>query len=324
MTGRVLTAVAAVSLTLICVPAESAYAEPGAPPDPIPTRDIKQHLEKFQAIADANGGTRAAGTSGDAASRDYVAAALRRAGYRVTLQAFEFQSGNATRTTYNLFAESRQGDADRVVTAGAHLDSVSAGPGINDNGSSAAGLLEVALRMATTQPKNRIRFVWWGAEELGLLGSKYYVANLSEADRAKIGLYLNFDMIASPNFAYKIRDGSAGPAGSAEIERNFGRYFDSRNLPHVRAPLNGRSDYDPFLRAGIPMGGLFTGAEGIKTTEEQRLFGGQAGRPYDSCYHRACDTTADIDDTALTVNTGAIADAVQTYAFSDSLPGARH
>ncbi|WP_433655798.1 M28 family metallopeptidase [Nocardia sp. CA-128927] len=479
-TGQLIAAATTVPLALSLALAGSVSAEPAAPPgqlaDSIQAPAVNQHLEKFQSIANANGRTRAAGTAGYDASRDYVAGELRRVGYTVTLQPFTFQSfrekstavleqvsaghtsykatqpgqvelsdfatltysgsgetratvqgvdlalspglqpntstsgceaadfagftrGNIAliqrgtcsaadkarnaqaagasgviifnegqdgrtdafaepldekgikvpvvgasfavgkdlaaankvvrlktdteslpATTHNVIAESKTGNADQVVMAGAHLDSVRAGAGINDNGSGSAGLLEVALQMATQQPKNKVRFAWWGAEELGLVGSKYYVANLSAANRAKLALYLNFDMIGSTNFAYMIYNGSSGPAGSAAIEQNFNRYFDSRSIPHIRTALDGRSDYGAFMRAGIPVGGLFTGAEGIKTQREQQLFGGQAGRAYDSCYHRSCDTTANINNTALTVNTAAIADAMQTYAAAADPP----
>ncbi|MFG1792541.1 M28 family metallopeptidase [Nocardia sp. NPDC049149] len=229
---------------------------------------------------------------------------------------------STTRTTSNVIAETKKGNADKVVMAGAHLDSVLAGPGINDNGSGSAGLLEVALQTAMFTPKNKVRFAWWGAEELGLLGSEHYVASLSEADRKKLGLYLNFDMIGSPNYAYMIYDGSeGGPAGSAEIEKNFDRYFDTLRLPHITTPFDGRSDYGPFIAVGIPAGGLFTGAEGIKTPEQAKMFGGEAGKAYDACYHSACDSTKNINEKALRVNTGAIAFSVATYAFSDNPPG---
>ncbi|MGY2062125.1 M28 family peptidase, partial [Nocardia gipuzkoensis] len=190
-----------------------------------------------------------------------------------------------------------------------------------DNGSGSAGLLEVALQASSTPTKNKLRFAWWSAEELGLLGSEHYVGALSEADRNKIGLYLNFDMIASPNYSYMIYDGSPGPAGSVDIEKNFARWFDLQGIPHVPATLDGRSDYGPFMTAGIPVGGLFTGAEGIKTPEEQKMFGGQAGKAYDSCYHSPCDTIDNINDKALTTNTGAIAFSIAGYALSNDLPG---
>lgn len=479
--GHVIAAAAALPLVLSFALSGSAVAEPSAPPEnqaavPIQAPAVKQHLDRFQAIANANGRNRAAGTPGYDASRDYVAGELRRVGYQVTLQAFTFQAfkersaavmeqesngrktyratppdrselgefatatysgsgeakaktqgvdlvlppgpkanasssgceaadfakftrGNiallqrgtctfadkakhaqaagasgviifnegqpgrtdaftepleqtgitipvvgasfdvgadlaktnsvvrlktdtetALATTHNVLAESPQGDPARVVMAGAHLDSVRAGAGINDNGSGSAGLLEVALQMATSQPKNKLRFAWWGAEELGLIGSNYYVQNLPQADRARLQLYLNFDMIGSPNFAYKIYSGSTGPAGSVTIEQNFARYFASRNIPVGRTAIGGRSDHAAFARAGIPVGGLFTGAEGIKTRQEQQQFGGTAGRPYDPCYHRACDTTANINEGALIVNTEAIANAMQTYAASNDPP----
>ena len=157
--------------------------------------------------------------------------------------------------------------------AGAHLDSVPQGPGINDNGSGSATLLEVAEQMAKVKPRNKVRFAWWGAEEAGLVGSTAYVAGLSQAERNKIALYLNFDMVGSPNYVFFIYDGDdsdaedapAGPPGSAEIEKTFERFYNSRSLPFKGTDFSGRSDYGPFIAVGIPSGGLFTGAEGVKT-----------------------------------------------------------
>ncbi|WP_424527945.1 M28 family metallopeptidase [Sphaerisporangium viridialbum] len=463
----------------------------GADPDPaqlartITAPGVKQHLQKLQQIADANGGTRAAGTPGFAASRDYVADRLKKAGYKVTIQPFEFPyfqqnatallqqispdpkvyaptpvdgsavgefatmtysgSGDVTaplqnvdltlppapapsstsgceasdfagftpgniallqrgtcnfqvkaenaqaagaagaiifnegqsgrtdtlqgtlgaptvkipvvgasfavgeelsspagtvvrlrtdttsevRTTQNVVADSKWGDASKVVQLGAHLDSVPAGPGINDNGSGTAAILEVATKLAKIPTRNKLRFSFWSGEELGLLGSEHYVATLSAEEQARTKLYLNFDMVASPNYALKIYDGDdsdatgapAGPAGSDEIEKLFEKYFDTLRQGHVGTDFDGRSDYGPFIAAGIPAGGLFTGAEGIKTPAEQALFGGTAGKAYDSCYHQACDTLANINDKALALNTGAIATAAVVYAFSRDLPG---
>ncbi|MBB4913443.1 M28 family metallopeptidase [Streptosporangium saharense] len=234
-----------------------------------------------------------------------------------------------TRLTHNVIADSRWGDPNKVVMLGAHLDSVDAGPGINDNGSGSAADLTVAEALGRIPTVNRLRFAWWSAEELGLLGSQHYVDTLTDAQRSKIKLYLNFDMVASPNYALKIYDGDdsdqtgapAGPAGSAEIEKLFEKYFDTLRQPHNGTDFDGRSDYGPFIAVGIPSGGLFTGAEGIKTAEEARLFGGTAGKPYDGCYHQACDTIANINDKALALNTGAIATAAVVYAFSGKLPG---
>src|SRR5690606_28613493 len=155
---------------------------------------------------------------------------------------------------------------------------------------------EVALQMAKLKPKNKLRFAFWGAEEFGLLGSEHYVASLSEEERAKIKLYLNFDMIGSPNYTFGIYDGdgdafgTAGPPGSDKIEEDFEKFFTGRRLPFTASAFTGRSDYGPFIEAGIPAGGLFTGAEERKTEEEAAIFGGTAGLPLDPCYHSACDT----------------------------------
>jgi aminopeptidase Y len=226
-------------------------------------------------------------------------------------------------TDHNVVAETRGGDRDNVVMVGAHLDSVPEGPGINDNGSGTAAILETALQMSRYPVRNKVRFAFWAAEEIGLLGSDQYVAALSEAQRDRIRLYLNFDMVASPNYAFKLYDGDdsdatgspAGPPGSAQIEDRLEKFFDSRGLAHVGTDFDGRSDYGPFILVGIPSGGIFTGAEGIKTPAEAALFGGTAGVAYDACYHIACDTIANIDRTALDVNADAIADSTARYAF---------
>ncbi|MDQ4070101.1 MAG: M28 family metallopeptidase, partial [Actinomycetota bacterium] len=224
-------------------------------------------------------------------------------------------------TTRNVLAETEGGNRDNVVMVGAHLDSVTAGPGINDNGSGSAAILETAVQMAKVKPRNTVRFAWWSAEESGLIGSRHYVTNLSEAERGKIALYLNFDMVGSPNFVRFVYDGDnstgagvAGPAGSESIEKLFVDYFNSVGLPSEPTPFNGRSDYGPFIDFGIPSGGLFTGAEGIKTAAQAATYGGTAGVAYDPCYHAACDTYANNSSTGLDQMSDAIAHAVITYA----------
>jgi Zn-dependent M28 family amino/carboxypeptidase len=207
------------------------------------------------------------------------------------------------RETRNIIAETSGGDPNRVIVIGAHLDSVSRGPGVNDNGSGSATILEVAEVFASQQrdTRNKLRFIWWGAEELGLIGSNYYVSQLSPAERDAIELNLNFDMVGSPNYVRFVYDGdnsafpvgpgsAAGPQGSGEIERVFHDYFGSQGQASSETAFSGRSDYGPFIAVGIPAGGLFTGAEGVKTVQEAAVYGGTAGEAYDRCYHLACDT----------------------------------
>ncbi|MFU8872922.1 M28 family metallopeptidase [Micromonospora sp. SL4-19] len=279
------------------------------------------------------------GTLGDTFALDFAATGVTQAlgqqlvaqvssGLTLRVKADTFRG---TATAENLIAESDSGDPNNVVMAGAHLDSVSAGPGINDNGSGSASLLEIATQMRKVKPKNKVRFALWAAEESGLIGSEYYVDNLSAAERKKIALYLNFDMVASPNYvrfvydgdnsAFPVGTGSAhGPAGSGAIEQLFHDQFASQGLASRETPFSGRSDYGPFIAAGvdIPSGGLFTGAEGVKTADEAAVFGGTAGMPYDSCYHQACDTINNINKQALEEMSDAIAHAVITYAFDTS------
>ena len=228
-----------------------------------------------------------------------------------------------TRTTRNVIAETPGGDPNHVIVIGAHLDSVSRGPGINDNGSGSATILEVAEVFAAQGrvPRNKLRFAWWSAEEQNLIGSTYYVNNLTQAQKDAIELNLNFDMIGSPNFVRFVYDGNnsagggaVGPAGSGAIEQLFLDYFASQSLANAPTPFNGRSDYGPFIAAGIPAGGLFTGAEGVKTAEQAAIYGGTAGANYDPCYHLACDTYANNSNTALDQMSDAVAHSVLLFS----------
>jgi len=226
------------------------------------------------------------------------------------------------RTTYNVLAETNTGDDSNVVMVGAHLDSVGEGPGINDNGSGSAAILEVALQMKKVKPTNTVRFAWWGAEESGLVGSDFYVANLTDAERANIALYLNFDMIGSPNFVRFVYDGSGdafglpGPPGSAAIEDGFNKFYADRGLAFEPTQIDFRSDYAAFFDNGIPFGGLFTGAEGIKTPAQVAIYGGTAGQQFDPCYHEACDTFDNNSNAVLDLNADSVAFATLTYAMS--------
>jgi Zn-dependent M28 family amino/carboxypeptidase len=229
------------------------------------------------------------------------------------------------RPSRNVIAQTTTGNPDNVVMAGAHLDSVAAGPGINDNGSGTAALLETAVRLGGAPAvANAVRFAFWGAEEEGLIGSTRYVAGLAEADRQKIALYLNLDMVGSPNAAYLAYDGDnsdnqgagPGPEGSATVERVLLEQLAAAGVTGEGTDFDGRSDYGPFIAAGIPAGGLFTGAEEVKTPEQAQRWGGTAGQPYDRCYHQACDRLDGIDRTALDRNTDAVAGTIARFALS--------
>jgi Zn-dependent M28 family amino/carboxypeptidase len=228
------------------------------------------------------------------------------------------------KTTYNVLAE-LAGTSDTVVMVGGHLDSVSAGPGINDNGSGSAAILDIAEAMRKVEPVNTVRFAWWSAEESGLVGSDFYVNSLTADELDDIALYLNFDMIGSPNYVRFVYDGDgtvgpAGPPGSEAIEDLFVDFYDDRGLESEPTAFDGRSDYGPFIAEGvdIPAGGLFTGAEGIKTDAQVAVYGGVAGEQYDPCYHEACDTFANNNNAVLDLNSDAIAFATLTYAMDTS------
>ncbi|MFF0446427.1 M28 family metallopeptidase [Streptomyces sp. NPDC004609] len=310
--------IALAGLLATAVPAAGAAAAPAegsttaAAPD-IPLASVKAHLTQFQSIAAANGGNRAHGRTGYKASIDYVKAKLDAAGYTTAVQ--QFTTGGAV--GYNLVADWPGGDEGQVLMAGAHLDSVTSGAGINDNGSGSAAVLETALAVsrAGLRPTRHLRFAWWGAEELGLVGSKYYVNNLPAADRAKVSAYLNFDMIGSPNPGYFVYDDDVA------LEKVFKDYFTGIGVStEIETEGDGRSDHASFKNAGIRVGGLFTGAGRAKTAAQAQKWGGTAGQSFDRCYHSACDNTANINDTALDRNSDAVAHAVWTLGTAVTVP----
>ena len=283
--------------------AGATSSPPAAAAPDISVANVKAHLAQLQSIATANGGNRAHGSTGYKASLDYVKAKLDAAGFTTSVQQFT----SSGRTGYNLIADWPGGNADQVVMAGSHLDSVSRGPGINDNGSGSAAILETALAVSRAgyHPTKHLRFAWWGAEELGIVGSGHYVDGLSPANRSKISSYLNFDMIGSPNPGYFVYDDD--PA----IEKTFKDYFTGLGIAtEPETEGDGRSDHAPFKDAGVPVGGLFSGADHVKTAAQAAKWGGTSGKAFDACYHSSCDTTSNIDGTALDRNSDAIAHAV--------------
>jgi Zn-dependent M28 family amino/carboxypeptidase len=211
--------------------------------------------------------------------------------------------------TSNIFAETISAQTDNVVVVGSHLDSVPAGAGINDNGSGSAVNLELALTLSQclVNPINRVRFAWWAAEELGLLGSRHYVDDLvknNPSGLADIILNLNFDMIGSPNFFYGIYNGSgAAPEirqRSVLIQNQFEAAVSRQNKPYDLTPFSGRSDYGPFIENGVAAGGLFSGAEEVKNAAGRSKFTGIANTAYDPCYHDYCDSFENINVEGLT------------------------
>ncbi|MCW1958200.1 MAG: M28 family metallopeptidase [Mycobacterium sp.] len=227
----------------------------------------------------------------------------------------------------NVIAQTKTGSPQNVVMVGGHLDSVPEGPGINDNGSGIAAVLETALQLGSEAAvNNAVRFGFWGAEEVGIVGSRKYVASLNAEQLKDIALYLNFDMLGSPNPGYFTYDGDQStelgrdqsppriPEGSAGIERTFVGYLKSAGKTAEDTSFDGRSDYDGFTKAGIPAGGLFSGAEEEKSPQQAGLWGGTANAPFDPNYHKPTDTLEHVDRTALDINGRGVAWAVGMYA----------
>jgi Zn-dependent M28 family amino/carboxypeptidase len=230
----------------------------------------------------------------------------------------------AVRVRIEVSAVTRRAQAENVIAdlpgrgagavlLGAHLDSVANGPGINDNGSGSALVLELArqARRLGVRPARGLRFAFWAAEELGLVGSSAYVESLGPRERAQLLAVLNFDMVASPNFGRFVYDGDSEPAGSTRIEALFRSYFAAHRQNVEEVSIQGSSDHASFSRAGIAVGGLFTGADAVKDPALARRFGGAAGRPYDACYHQPCDTLANVNIRVL----GQMADAAAVVAL---------
>jgi Zn-dependent M28 family amino/carboxypeptidase len=239
----------------------------------------------------------------------------------------KLNAGVRNERTRNVIAQTKTGSTANVVMVGAHLDSVPEGPGINDNGSGVAAVLETALQLGNSpQVTNAVRFGFWGAEEVGLRGSNNYVQSLNVDALKDIALYLNFDMLGSPNPGYFTYDGDQStppkdnegvprvPEGSAGIERTLVAYLKGTGKPPEDTSFDGRSDYDGFTQSGVPAGGIFSGAGDKKSVEQAERWGGQAGEPFDPNNHKATDTLDHIDRTALEINGGGVAYAVGVYA----------
>jgi aminopeptidase S len=305
-------------------PVASARPTPEVTPEPsftgpelakrLDARAMLAHLEAFQRIADGAGGNRATGTPGFDASVDYISETLAASGYSVEAQRFDV--GGVT--SVNLLVEV-SGTGDGVLMLGAHLDSVPAGPGINDNGSGAAALLELARAARELPPPPRtVRFAFWGAEEGGPFGSAAYVAELSHAERDEIVAYLNFDMLASPNAVAFVYDEADAAAGSAAITAQLTRTMEFASLSWEPIDLEGDSDHGPFVDVGIPTGGLFSGGIEPVTDAQAARHGATAGVPADPCSHRACDTIDNVDLATLSGMTHVVALALADLAIGDA------
>ena len=285
-----------------------------------------EHLQALQKIADENGGNRAAGTPGYDASVEYVVGVLRDIGFKASTPTFESSGEDGEEsgvTQRNVIAQTRIGDPEHVVMIGAHLDSVTDGPGIVDNGSGVVTLLEIATQLGVEPSvQNRVRFAFFGAEENGAEGSSAYVEGLSPDDRQRIKLYLNVDMVASPNGGFFVQGGKgndleeAGPPGSATIAEVLADQLVKTGVTSPEFIEFVGDDESPFIEAGIPVGGAENGDEEEKTRRQARAWGGQAGEVYDRCYDVACDTIDNVNRDVLNHYMRALAGTLAHFATS--------
>jgi aminopeptidase S len=332
--SRIRLALVGISVTLAATACGSSAvgAAPIEPDGPLVTQltgevsDARamKHLQALQKIADEHGGNRASGTSGYDASVRYVVGVLRRAGFKVTTPTYQADDGwRSSGPERNVIAQTRTGDPGNVVMIGAHLDSVEDGPGIVDNGSGVASLLEIATRLGTDPAvQNTVRFAFFGHEETGGQGSASYVESLSAEDRTKIKMYLNVDMVASPNGGYLVQGGmgddedAAGPAGSATIGQVLADELvrAGATAPEIIEFVG--DDEAAFIEAGIPVGGAENGDAKKKTTEQAQAWGGQAGQVFDPCYHQACDRMDNVNREVLNRYLRALAGTLAHFATS--------
>jgi aminopeptidase S len=334
--SRIRLAFVGISVTLAAVACGSVAGEPlpNAPDAPLVRQlagDVSdaramKHLQALQKIADEHGGNRASGTRGYDASVEYVVGVLREAGFKASTPTYDSSGGDgegSSRPQRNVIAQTRTGDPDRVVMIGAHLDSVEDGPGIVDNGSGVATLLEIATQLgADPSVQNTVRLAFFGDEENGAEGSSAYVEGLSAADRKKIKLYLNVDMVASPNGGYFVQGGkgrdseTAGPAGSATIGRVFADQLVKTGVTSPEIIEFVGDDESPFIDAGIPVGGAENGDAEEKTAKQAKAWGGKAGKVFDRCYHEACDTIDNVNRDVLNHYLRALAGTLAHFATS--------
>lgn len=289
-------------------------------------------LDDLQAVADAHDGNRAAGTDGAAASRDLVAETLKDAGLKVTREPFVSSNGFAGE---NLFAEI-PGTSDDVVLLGAHLDSVTMGPGLNDNASGVGTLVETALIEAQRDSARSatVRFAFWDAEEIGILGSSAYVEQLPAEEKEGITAYVNYDMTATldgyvgiidsdlssiDEHPEEIRDllsemysGADVASDSTRVEQTLWDFYRAANLDgfELRSEIMtlANSDTLPFLADGtVPYSGIgMLGADQEVDDDGTILFA--------ACYHQACDTRANIDEDAYLTSIGSALHVIDTLA----------
>jgi aminopeptidase S len=301
---------AAVTLTAAVAVTGSAYAGtapvapvPAAPaaaaPPVITAATSMVHLQQLMGFATASNNTRVIGSTGFESTVTYIQQQLAALGWQTSVQNFTTGGKSAS----NVIAEWPFGDATHVIMAGAHSDSVSAGPGLNDDGSGVAVLLAnaAAIAQANLQPQKRIRLGFWGAEEQGDVGSGYYVSHLASGESKKIDAYLNFDMVGN-----KVENGKAvGWSLYVEGQSNglnapFQTYFSSQNVTvNPSLDTDDRSDHAAFKRAGVNV----TGVSSVRSLNE-----------LGACYHKGCDNLTDVDQNSVALAANAIANAVWTLA----------
>lgn len=296
-----------------------------------------KHLEAIQQIADKNQNHRSVGSPGGVATADYIVEQLQL--LELKPEKIPFEAQNAKKNTIkgqNIIVEI-PGKSSEIVMFGAHYDSVEMGPGINDNATGVAILLEMALAVKKTniQPDKTIRIAFWDAEEFGVLGSAAYIKNLSEPEKRKISSYINVDMVGTKEPETLVLDGDessippmkenfkkAGVSekeiemmlggipkphqGSAELEKIVEQYLKSKKVTYKDDLMTSLStDTAPFYQLSPT-----TGIVMIHTIEEA-----DGVLLFAPCYHQECDNINNVDKKSFNIALGLVTHMVDKLAF---------
>lgn len=240
-----------------------------------------------------------------------VGARLARPGTAVQLSTGPVTTAGLTR---NVTAQTRSGATESIVVAGAHLDSAPASPGVNDNASGAAALLDLAVRMSKAQPRHAVRFAWFGSHSVHASGATHYAFTLPADQIARIAAYVDVDAIGSRNHIVGVQGHARSDHKRGPVASVFDRYFDRRHQPHERLDGTAESDARPFADLGVPTATLTAGTTGSKTRRQQALYGGRAGKPYDACHAMTCDGLNNVDRGVIRLHARALEHAVAELA----------
>ena len=195
-------------------------------------------LSHVSSIADGIG-ARPAGTEKESQTAQYIVENLQELGYTPETQPFTFVEKEGVVHSTNVIAV-KEGESAQEIIVGAHYDSVQSGTGADDNASGVGVVLEVAKRIRGKPTPYTIRFIFLGAEEVGLQGSKYYAGHMQEAEiKNTIGM-INLDSLIAGDHAYVY-----GDAGAEGLIRDWSLQYAKDHALDLQTQPGTNPDYPP-------------------------------------------------------------------------------